>query len=131
MLLLLLAACGTPNGVTSQNGAGGASASGTCGKAGASFDVNLLNLPAGVSPTMLSIEVIDDKGKKITINGKSAGNASTAWFSATVPVGRKYKAQLVVSGQKYGSLMPVPFIASQCSFHTTYDADTGEQVTGA
>lgn len=127
-LLLLLAACGSQTGGANTQSGGGTNAKGTCKTP--TLEVNIINLPSGVSPTMLSIEVADDKGKKFTVKGQSIGNSATAWFSASAALGRKYKGQLSVNGSKYGTPMSIPYVASQCSYNTTIDADSGEVVTG-
>ena len=124
---LLLAACGAQTDPSTQSG-GGTTAKGNCKTP--TFEVNIVNLPAGVTPTMLSIEVTDDKGKKGTVKGQSVGNSSTAYFSTTAALGRKYKGQLLVNGTKYGTPISVPYVAAQCSYNTSFDADTGEVITG-
>ncbi len=124
---LLLAACGSQPDPNPQSG-GGTAAKGSCKTP--TFEVNIVNLPPGLTPTLLSIEVTDDKGKKVTVKGQAVGKSATAYFTTAAALGRKYKGQLFVNGTKYGSAISVPFKASQCSYNTSFDADSGEVVTG-
>lgn len=130
LIVFLIIGCGSST-TKVENENGGADEIGVCGNKPPSMQVFISNIPSAISPSDITVVVVDSYGAKVALSRYASNDSATASFQGTAKAQlMKYTATIYQKGVKTNKSFQVGEAAAYCNYNSSYDWQTGQSSTG-